>query len=214
MRDIPMFTTEYGVASLTLKEIPYRQEAYIQVRSAQPEDLEKLIRECVDFCKTAGAERVYANGHEGLERWPLYTKVWEMKGDAVADPEKTAHIFPVTRKTVARWRELCNSRMREVDNAGTLTWWDEGKILKSGGAYFVHRDGQLLGIGWIADGQLHAIASAVPGAGETVAHTLFSAVEGTRLSLEVVSTNTRAIRLYEKLGFIRTAELYRWYRVL
>lgn len=214
MRDIPMYTTEHGVATLTLKEIPYRQEAYIQIRDVQPGMLEALIGDCVDFCKAAGAERIFANGHEGLGVYPLHTVVLEMKGDAVSDPEKVAHIFPVTRKTVGRWREICNSRMGEVDNAGTLTFWDEGRILKSGGAYFVHDTGELLGIGWIAEGRLQAIASARPGAGETVAHTLFSTVEGTRLSLEVVSTNFRAIRLYEKLGFIRTGELFRWYRVL
>ena len=31
MKDIPMFTTPYGAASLILKEIPYRKEAYIRV---------------------------------------------------------------------------------------------------------------------------------------------------------------------------------------
>ena len=34
------------------------------------------------------------------------------------------------------------------------------------------------------------------------------------VELEVVSTNQRAIRLYEKMGFIKTKEISRWYRVL
>ena len=34
-----------------------------------------------------------------------------------------------------------------------------------------------------------------------------------QLNLEVRSSNARAIRLYEKLGFLRTAEKVRWYRV-
>ena len=49
MRDLPMFTTEFGVASLILKEIPYREEAYILVQSTQ--EPEKLLRECIDFCR-------------------------------------------------------------------------------------------------------------------------------------------------------------------
>ena len=32
--------------------------------------------------------------------------------------------------------------------------------------------------------------------------------------LEVASTNARAIHLYEKLGFLPTREIKRWYRVL
>jgi hypothetical protein len=34
MRDIPMFTTEYGVASLVLKEIPYQAAAYITIQDS------------------------------------------------------------------------------------------------------------------------------------------------------------------------------------
>ena len=52
-----------------------------------------------------------------------------------------------------------------------------------------------------------------PGAGERVMHTLMSLVEGAGMTLEVASTNAKAIRLYEKLGFLRTAEKVRWYRV-
>ena len=36
MKDFPVFTTEYGVASLTLKEVPYREEAYVLLRDVQP----------------------------------------------------------------------------------------------------------------------------------------------------------------------------------
>ena len=31
MKDIPAFTTENGIASLILREIPYREEAYIRI---------------------------------------------------------------------------------------------------------------------------------------------------------------------------------------
>ena len=69
------------------------------------------------------------------------------------------------------------------------------------GAYFVHRDGELLGIGWLDDCKLLAVAAVKSGAGEVVMHTLMSLVEEDQMTLEVASTNTRAIRLYEKLGF-------------
>ena len=63
------------------------------------------------------------------------------------------------------------------------------------------------------EGKLLAVASAVPGAGERVMNTLMSLDEGGRLCLEVASTNERAIRLYERLGFIKTREISCWYRV-
>ena len=210
MKDFPMFTTEYGLASLVLKEIPYKEEAYITLRATQQPA--ELLAECVSFCRICGAERVYATGHEVLETYPLQTAVLEMRGECPAE-ESPACLFPVTEQTVSRWRQICNGRMRSVDNSATLEARDEKEILGSGGAYFVHRDGELLGIGWIRDGELLAVAAVVPGAGETVLRTLLSLTPGEILTLQVASTNHRAIRLYERLGFIRTREVSRWYRV-
>ena len=211
MRDFPMFTTEYGVASLVLKEIPYKETAYILIRdSLEPE---KLVAECVSFCRAVGAEHIYATGHEVLEKYPLYTSILEMHGTAWVDGEKIQSLFPVTEQTVGRWREIYNERMSAVDNSGTLESRDEKRILESGGAYFVHSCGELLGIGWLEEETLLAVASVRPGAGEMVMHSLMSLVEGASMTLEVASTNERAIRLYEKLGFIKTREISRWYRV-
>lgn len=212
MKDFPMFTTEYGIASLVLKEIPYKEEAYITVRSS--EQPEELLAECVSFCRICGAERIYATGHEYLERYPIHTAVLEMRGECLPDEEKLACLFPVTEQTVARWRQICNERMRAVDNSATLESRDEKKILESGGAYFVHENEELLGIGWIDKGELLVVAAVKLGVGERVMHTLFSMMPGAELTLQVASTNERAIRLYERLGFIRTKEVSRWYRVL
>lgn len=213
MKDMPVFTTEYGVASLVLREIPYRQEAYIRIQDVQPEGLSQLLEECAGFCRAVGAERVYAAGHEQLEVYPLYTSVYEMRGTAWVDQEKLASLFPVTEQTVSRWRQIINERMKDVDNAGTLEARDEKRILQSGGAYFIHNCGQLLGVGWLEEEKLLTVASVRPGAGEQVMHSLMSIIEGASMTLEVASTNERAIRLYERLGFMKTSELSRWYRI-
>ena len=213
MRDFPIFPTDFGVASLVLKEIPYREEAYITVLDVQPDGLEAHLKECVSFCRMAGAEKIYAKGHEALERYPLHTAVYEMRGASQWDPEQVACLFPVTEETVGRWRAIYNERMAGVDNAGTLTGRDEKTILESGGAYFVHDNGTLLGIGWLENVKLLAVASVVPGAGTRVIQTLMTLVEGADMTLEVASSNERAIRLYEKLGFLKTREISRWYRV-
>lgn len=213
MRDIPVFTTEYGVASLIFKEIPYRAEAYIRIHDLQPGMIAPMLEECVGFCRAVGAEKVYAAGSDELETYPLHTAVYEMRGEARIDREKTANLFPATEQTVTCWREILNNRMLSVDNAGTLEKRDEKRILESGGAYFVHDGGELLGVGWMDGETLLTVASAVPGAGERVMHSLMSLAEGSMLTLEVASTNNRAIRLYEKLGFFKTREISRWYRV-
>ena len=211
MKDFPVFTTEYGVASLFLKEIPYKEKAYIVIQST--EQPEELLKECISFCRVCGAERVYATGHEFLEQYPLHTIVYEMTGQAWGEESKVEHLRPVTKETVGWWREICNSRMHDIDNSATQEARDEKEILETGDAYFVHHDGEVLGIFWIRDGELLELASVVPGAGERVMHTMMSLIPDQVLKLSVVSTNTRAISLYERLGFIKTAERSRWHQV-
>ena len=39
-------------------------------------------------------------------------------------------------------------------------------------------------------------------------------VEGAAMTIEVASTNEKALRLYQKLGFLQIGEISRWYTVL
>ena len=210
MKDFPVFTTEFGVASLILREVPYQGTAYIRIQSSL--DPENLVKECVSFCRMVGAERIYAKGHEALAQYPLHCVVNKMSM-ALEHREPEANLWPVTEETVAQWREIYNKGMRPFDNHATMTSRDEKKILESGGAYFVHRDRELLGIGWMEGNELLALVSTVPGMGETVARTLFTTVNEDRIVLTVVSTNQRAIRLYERMGFVKIGEVSRWHEV-
>lgn len=211
MRDFPVFTTKHGAASLILKEIPYRKEAYIRIQSTQ--EPEKLLEECVSFCTACGAEKVYAAGHNILEAYPLHTCVLQMRGELFISEEEIPAMFPVTEQTVAKWRALYNEKMKDVDNASTLEARDEARILSSGGAYFIHDSGIPLGIGWMEENRLSAIAALKPGAGELLCKAMQSLIPQQQIILEVASTNEKALRLYERLGFIKSSELSRWYRV-
>lgn len=211
MKDFPMFATEYGAASLILREIPYRGIAYIRIQDSR--EPEKLVEECAEFCRMSGAERIYAAGDPWLERLPLHAAVWEMRGAVPLRQELIKALWPVTWENAARFRELYNGRMREVDNAGTLEKKDENRLAEESGGYFVHDGSALLGLGIVKEDRLEALASLTPGVGETVLHTLASINPGEPLTLEVASTNTRAIRLYERSGFLKTRELSRWYEL-
>ena len=213
MKDIPMFTTDSGVSSLILKEIPYKQLAFIHVQDVQSGQLKPHLEECISFCRMLGAEKILAKGHEELQSYPLHSVVVEMT--LMHDQrEPEANLWPVTQESVAKWREIYNEAMGKFDNHATLTFHDEKQIVQSGGAYFVHRDGALLGIGWMDGQELLALVSVIPGMGETVARTLFTTVGSDKITLEVVSDNLRAVRLYERMGFVKTRVVSRWYRML
>lgn len=212
MRDFPVFTTEYGVASLVLKEIPYQQTAYVIIRdSLEPE---KLLEECVSFCRVCGAEKVYATGHEMLEQYPFYTAMWEMRCMTQTLPETDAALFPVQEKTLEQWRSIYNEKVKKVPNGAWMSAADGKKMLQKGDGYFIHRSGDLLGIGRAGDGVIDWVASVQPGAGEAVVAALGTLLTEETAVLTVASTNQKAVQLYERLGFFRSKEISRWCRVM
>ncbi len=210
MKDIPMFTTEFGIASLLLKEIPYREEAYIRLQATE-QPLE-LLNECIAFCRACGAEKIYATGHDALEQYPLHTQVIQMQC-ASPLPETDAALFPVLPETLENWRGIYNERMKDVPNASFMTEKDAKDMLKAGDGYFIHRNGQLLGIGKASGSKIEAVVSVVPGAGKDVVLALSSLLTGDSVTVDAASTNTRAVHLYEKLGFLAVQALSKWYHV-
>lgn len=211
MRDIPMFTTEYGIASLVLKEIPYQQAAYITLQAT--EEPEKLLEECVGFCRACGAEHIYATGHDFLEKYPLYTAMWELRCAIESLPESDAALFPVTEQTLERWRSIYNEKVKNVPNGAWMAEKDGREMLKAGDGYFVHRSGELLGIGRGSGDRIDWVASVQAGAGKEVVCALAHGLWSDAVSLTVASENRKALNLYESLGFIKAKELSRWFVV-
>ena len=211
MNNIPVFTTEHGVASLTLREIPFSANAYIKLQATQ--EPEALLEECVSFCVACGAEAVFAAGHPILERFPFHTAIIEMQRTAEALPETDTCLFPVLPETASQWRQIHNDRMKEVPNATFLTAHDEKLLVESGDGYFIHRKGMLLGIGRASRDTIDLVISVQPGAGVDVVSALSSVLTSDVVRLTVATANKRAVRLYEKLGFLPTREISRWYQI-
>lgn len=210
MRDIPVFTTEYGAASLTLREIPYRKMAYIRLQATEMPG--QLLSQCVDFCKACGAERIFAAGDDFLEKYPLHTEIWRMQAQSL--PQTDASLFPLQSHTLSRWLECYNRRMADVPNAATLTVRDGEKLLEEGSGYFVHRGDILIGIGKATGDRIEAVASLIPGGGRDTVLALATALASERVLVEVASENRAAVRLYERLGFVKASLLSRWFRVV
>ena len=211
MKDLPLFTTEHGAATLILKEIPYQETAYIILRdSLEPQ---ALAKECGDFCRACGAEKIYATGHDALAAYPFYTAMWEMSCIRESIPDTDAALWPVQEKTLSQWQTIYNEKVKKVPNGAWMTNADAEKMLQDGDGYFIHRGETLLGIGRAGADRIDWVASLVPGAGADVVKALTHATTEDTIKLTVASTNQKAVALYEHLGFLRTAELSKWYQL-
>ena len=211
MRNIPFFTTNSGVAGLTLSEIPYKGIAYVTVQSAY--DLELLLKECCDFCCAAGATSIYATGHKDLEKYPFHTDIIRMRRplEGIAKTDAVASL--ITEIDLDQWRRLYNDRMYDISNAATMTYAKSLEILTARKGYFVYHNNTLIGLGVAAGTDIEAVISISRGKGRDVLLALCGVLCGAFVEVEVATENDRAIRLYERLGFAQHAQISRWYKI-
>lgn len=212
MKDLPIFTSQFGVASLTLSQIPYTGDSYIRIQSTA--DGGALLKECVDFCRAAGAKNVYATGHDVVAQYPYHTQIWRMRCQRRKIPNTDAALIPVEADALEQWRCIYNDKMRHVPNASVLTLGDAKALPEVKTAYFIMREDQLLGIGMVGNGEIKAIASVVPGSGKNLVAALNSALSGETVSVEVASENYAAVRLYEAMGFECEQIISQWHKIL
>jgi len=207
-----MFTTDAGVASLILEEIPYKRCAYIRLQDAN--DPEKLLLDAVCFCKTVGAETIYATGNDYLLSYPLHTEIWEMTLQRPEPFMAETTLIPVDETNIGDWQNLYNTYMANIPNAATMTSTGAQKLLQAKDGFFMSCSGVIIGIGKAKEDRVDVIVSLVPGKGDDVLHALFCALSGDRIKVEVASANRKAVKLYERNGFVKTSVLSKWYQVL
>ena len=211
LKDIPVFTTIYGAASLILYQIPFTRTAYIRLQSTQSP--EEFLAECVDFCVMAGAESVYATGDVWLERFPVATSIISMSCDDLLYPETDAYAMSVQEKDLTNFKQIYNAAMAKIPNAECISTNKLLQILRAGNCYYVFKDNRKIGIG-IAEGDcLESIIAIEPGMGQDVLAALYCVMKKDLIRIEVASANERAVRFFTKNGFKQNGVISNWYKV-
>ena len=211
MRDIPMFATENGVASLIFKKIPYTKEAFVHIRDSA--SCNELMKECIDVCRMAGAEKVFATGHNMLEDRELLCSVLRYTASKDKMPETDCAVLAVSIEQKDWWRQLYNDKMSAVPSAAPLSDGDLMELIQQQKAFCVYRECSLIGIGVAYKGEIHAVVSITPGAGKSIVPALASILDTPIVSLSVASSNQKAIMLYQSLGFEAVDVVAKWYKI-
>lgn len=209
MRNIPFFTTENGVATLILKEIPYSGAGYILVHSANR--TEALLAECAGMLRACGANRIFAQG-EKLPNLPIHASIWKMTVKKTQLPPAEAALVPLTKENGESYRQLMNQKMRGVPCASTMETGDLEALLRRGGGYFVREEDKTIGAGQVAGNEISLLASTAPGKGARVIAALAGVIAGENVQVRVALENKKALALYKRLGF-QMEELVEIWRV-
>lgn len=200
MKDIPLFTGSHGIASLILREIPYRREAYVHLRAAF-DSQEALIRECESFCRMVGAEHTYVSGKGDFTGYPVYATLIERSIFCRNLPKTAARAVPTDEADT--WLCLYRETFKAVPAANSCP--------EARGFYFIEQDGQRIGIGQIEGNCLRSVAALQTGKGADCVCAMAALCEGESLTLLCAEENLPAMRLYDKLGFSRGNVQEVWY---
>lgn len=214
MKDIPVFTGAHGVATLVLRQIPWSGCGYVLVRSVW-DDAAAFLEECRGFCRACGAEQVYASWEDKELPAPHGYDMICMEREKEGLPPATLVCEPLTQALGEEYTTVYNTCFRDVPNAVAFTKEDLARVLREETAIIVRRDGVVAGLAEVSTKGLEAIAvlPQYKGLGYELALTALQMVPSKTIALKATSTNHRAIRLYERLGFKPTAVLSRWWKL-
>ncbi len=214
MKDIPVFSCPDGIATLILREVPFRGEGYILVRGVFG-TLEGLLAECAGFCRAAGAERLFAAGEADFSGYPAAIRILGRSA-----PRESLLPAPEAVRLVPRHggngSGLGAGIQRPLPGRACSGELQPGGGARAGrgrrgpvdlGRCGAHRPGRVRG------GELLAVAALQPGAGERCVRALAAQCTGPEVRLTCAEENGRAMRLYDRLGFSHGAEERVWFSI-
>lgn len=148
MKDIPVFSCPDGIATLILREVPFRGEGYILVRGVFG-TLEGLLAECAGFCRAAGAERLFAAGEADFSGYPAAIRILGRRAprESLLPAPEAVRLVPVTEKTAADWAREYNARFRAVPAAESCSPAEERALAAGGEALWIWDGAERIGLG-------------------------------------------------------------------
>lgn len=219
MNNIPVFLSQGGTATLILREIPHKAVAYILLQTVIPENLDRMVAECADFCRQCGAAVCAVSCRDkdiSLGPEPDYA-IYQMTA-AKKDLPAPAGIFtltPMDQENAEAYCTVYNRCFQQVTNAVTYDRSHLQRIVREQQqAFLAMRDGVLQGMGELHGNELAAVGllPEYRGRGRELVLALLEKCPGPELSLTVASDNRRALALYESLGFQIAGVESQWYR--
>ena len=217
MKNIPVFMTEGGTASLVLKEIPHRGEAYVLLRTVH--DLPVLLEACAGFCRSCGAEQMFVS--RGIDPLPLphAMDMLLLHADKARLPAPAAEVRlePMVPDNDAIYQRIYNVCFQGVSNAATYEPADIRRIYREKQLAFLALTGSGIPFGM---GELHgnelAAVGVLPeyrgqGRSRDLTLALLRHCQGPLVELTAASDNDAALGLYDSLGFTVAKKLSAWY---
>lgn len=206
MKNIPVFMSGGGTATIILQEVPKSGKAYVILQTIIPECLDTLLNDCKQFCIGAGAKIVYVS--DGKKKLPLphcYDLLVLTAPLPVTRDYRPIRLIPLTEETGMTYISIYNLCFEGVSHALSYDRQQLKRIeaMQQRAYLAVDENGDYIGIGELHEGELAAVA-VVPearGIGTDLTCTLLSLLEGNEVMLTVVSDNARALHMYEKLDF-------------
>ena len=217
MKNIPMFTSSYGVATLILREIGWSGHAYVLVRSVWNGQAAQLLEECRGFCRAVGAEEIYAcwdtNELPADHAYDMIAMIRPKAG--LPEPARPVELEQITPETAEDYLRIYNQCFRQVPSAASYDRKSLEPLYGEDLAWLARVDGVFAGVAEISKEGLEGIAvlPAFRGLGRDLALSVLPMVPSTTLRLKVASTNDRAMALYDRLGFVPEKLERRWYRL-
>lgn len=216
MKNIPLFTSAYGIATLILREIPWNGCAYVLIRSVWNGQAAALLEECRGFCRAVGAEQIFAAyDTEELPAEHAYDMILMTRPKAGLPEGNQLELEPLTRENSEAYLEIYNRRFVNVPSAASYDRTSLEPLYGEDLAWLAKVNGCYAGVAEISQEGLEGIA-VLPeyrGCGYDLALAVLQMVPSTMLQLKVASTNLRAITLYERLGFEKKEIQKRWWRL-
>jgi GNAT superfamily N-acetyltransferase len=218
MKNIPVFLSQSGTATLILREIPFSGKAYVLLRTILPDCLSSLLQECGDFCRQCGAETIYVSSEAGKTPLPISHAydilLLSVQKDGL--PSGTPFpLVPMDENNDSIYLRLYNQCFQNVSHALSYDREQLRRIYRSGQQAFIalSEDGTPCGMGELHGNELAAVGllPEYRGRGYDLTLSLLSHCEGPEITLTVASDNAPALGLYDKLGFHVTGIESSWY---